>query len=418
MSRFVNYLILAFILILSGNICGQDEAIAFGFNGYGARQMAMGGAGVMTMDGTALFYNPANLARIPRIEFNLGLSSQKYKSNTETSPVDGDEIYTVGDSRNNSRLNSAIITIPYPTYRGSLVIGIGMVRSVNFDAVSNFYFQEGDKSIFEQTSESGGINRWGAGLGIDLSPRISFGGAVYLMYGKHEINFESVPTNTDSVLILEQIIKNSYLGVGTKASLAMQLAPYLAIGLTADLPISYSIEAKGTLIEGGIEYYGTDEYDLVKPFVFSVGVSSRFKRLLLVADLEYIDWSQLKYKNNIDYEMYNDDIRYFYRDVLKFKVGAEYTLPSIGLSLRSGFISDPLPYKKRYIDKDRRGFSFGLGYLIDQVMTIDIAYVQTNQTRVYQFTPNIDENDEFTVDHDASDEITLNLIYVTAAYRF
>ena len=50
-------------LVLGGYFNELDEPIAGNYFGIGARQMAMGGAGIMSMDGTALYYNPANLAR-------------------------------------------------------------------------------------------------------------------------------------------------------------------------------------------------------------------------------------------------------------------------------------------------------------------------------------------------------------------
>jgi len=143
-----------------------EEITAGNFFGYGARQMAMGGAGIMAIDGAALFYNPANLARIPRIEFNFGLSNQRYKDISTVRPIRREVDYSgavtqsgilsprfegfqpvlssAENSKINTRVNSAIITIPYPTYRGSMVFGIGMTRGINFDRV--FRLSHSDRS--------------------------------------------------------------------------------------------------------------------------------------------------------------------------------------------------------------------------------------------------------------------------------
>ncbi|MCP4704665.1 MAG: hypothetical protein GY865_08640, partial [candidate division Zixibacteria bacterium] len=161
MIKLYKYALIIFCLVLFSKISNAnyieqiEESTAGNFFGYGARQMAMGGAGIMAIDGAALFYNPANLARIPRIEFNFGLSNQKYTDNSSVRPnrrnVDYSGAVTQSNivssrfdlfqpvlsssenSKTNTRINSAIITIPYPTYRGSMVLGVGMTKSVNFD---------------------------------------------------------------------------------------------------------------------------------------------------------------------------------------------------------------------------------------------------------------------------------------------
>ncbi len=111
-----------------------EEISAANVFGIGARQMAMGGAGMMSIDGAALYYNPANLARIPRIEFMVGMSNQKFADESTVRPlrkiIDAAQIipeeniyanrfegYTslpnsTDDDRSNTRLSTAIITIP------------------------------------------------------------------------------------------------------------------------------------------------------------------------------------------------------------------------------------------------------------------------------------------------------------------
>ncbi len=456
-SSVAVFIILFFIFLPitnSAQYIEQVEEISAGnFFGYGARQMGMGGAGIMAIDGTALFYNPANLARIPRIEFIFGISNQNYRDRSSVRPIRkivdyGTAIAQVEtlsprfqgflpvqtseeDSKNNTRINSAIITVPYPTHRGSMVIGIGVARSVDFDKI--FILNHIDTSelgdIIAAGSEfqSGGLYQWGAGIGIDLSPRIAFGGALYLYTGKHDYDWNY---DLDSLNILsytkEDLITDNYIGFNMKAALSVRLNQAVAIGMTAETPISFNVEEElnGYVLENGADssYYDYIEYNVKKPFVFSGGISAQFNNAVLMADFDYTDWSQLEYGDNIDMEAYNDDIRLYYEDAVRFRFGGEYVIPKAGLSLRAGYFIDPLPIKSEFINNNRNGYSLGVGMLIDQVMTIDLAFVHASSGRNSDFiySTEYDSSDNILSSHNLiiDEDISYNRLFLTTAYRF
>lgn len=442
---FIPVIALIFIAPLSqAQYIEQVEEITAGnFFGYGARQMAMGGAGMMAVDGAALFYNPANLARIPRIEFNLGLSYQKYedKSTVRTirrevdysSTIPQSEIHsprfsgfvpqagTSENSKTNTRLNSAILTIPYPTYRGSLVFGLGVVRTANFDRAFKLYHYDlsGAGSIVAVGEEfqSGGLIQWGAGFGLDISPRVSFGGALYLYTGKHEYDWEYSLDSLDYTYSTESLIEDKYLGWNAKMSLAMRLSPVVSLGFGIETPINLNVEEE---YFGGV--YDYVEYDVKRPFVLSSGAALNLNYFELVADIDYTDWSQMTYGDNPDMEAYNNDIKTYYRDVIRFRLGGEYVIADWGLSLRAGYFNDPLPIKKQFINDNRWGYSLGLGFLIDEVMTVDLAFVHGtyNRNSDFIYAAEYDTNDEILNSHNliVDEDITYNRLYITTAYRF
>jgi long-subunit fatty acid transport protein len=403
-----------------------DEVIAGNSFGLGARQMAMGGAGIMSIDGSALFYNPANLARIPRIEFNLGLSYQKFNSSTNSQSVGLSQLYGANDSKTNSRLNSMILSIPYPTYRGSLVFGVGMGRMDNFDRVTKFNYQEdiggNIVSLSEEAFESGGLSQYAFGCGIDLSPRISFGGALLYHRGKHEFNLKSDLYTVGVNNPINQLLVYKYSGVGAKVGFSLQLSRYLGMGMTVESPTILSVRQDEQLIENGVESYSYAEYDIKKPFVFSSGLVYRLNYLTAMIDMNYIDWSQLAYDDNPDMEMeYNSKFKEYYKDVLKYKLGVEYIFPGLGFSVRGGYFNNPLPYKdieengiKKYDAKRQHGYSLGVGLLVDQIMTIDIAYVHGSYENDYYRNAIPNFNNSVLLNEDAS----YNRIYLTGAYRF
>jgi len=431
---------------------GIEEITAGNFFGYGARQMAMGGVGLMTNDGTALYYNPANLARIPRIEFLFGMSHQKYRDESSLRPIrrivdtsgiiptvtDSNgrfESFTPlssrdDDSKSNTRLNAAIISIPYPTYRGSLVLGIGVVRTADFDRIFNLYHHDTSPAGFITGAgnefQSGSLYQWGFGAGMDLSPKISCGATVYFYTGKHEYNWEY---NLDSLQVLayheEKYIEDSYLGIGGKVGLAVQMSPYFGLGLAMETPTFLSVDENSSdsfterrigmpdTSDASSDYF---EYDVKKPFVFSAGLMSRFKDATLEMDIDYTDWSQLAYGGNVEMKKENSKIKSYYRDAFRFRAGGEYVFPALGLSLRGGYFTDPLPFKEEFQNKSRFGYTLGLGLLIDQVMTIDLAYMHGSYSRNFDFFySTLQKGIHYLV---ADEDITYNRLFLTAAYRF
>ncbi len=439
-----------------------QEITAGNYAGIGARQMAMGGTGIMAIDGTALFHNPANLSRVPRIEFMFGLSNQKYKDNSSVRPdqllvdtltgftqmnqgyrFDGFTPLsgTAEDNKSNTRISNAILTIPYPTYRGSLVIGLGVARVADFDRVFSFAHLDrsvdGDISASGEEFQSGSLYQWSGGFGMELSPRVAVGASVSLYTGTNNYDFAY---KLDSIGYLyfqsDKYITDKYLGVGAKIGMSMQVNYYFAFGITVESPsimdISEDYSQRYTEVDDGIaqpDYIegGSVNYNLKRPFVFSLGAQIEKNNALLEGNASYTDWSQMSYSDNPGMEQENKYIKTFYRDVLRYSIGAEYVIPSLSLSIRGGLFSDPLPFKDQFINNNRNGYSLGLGVLIDQVLTIDLAYVHGSYSRnsnlLYGFDSIEDPNnpgqfrgyDHYLV---MDEDISYNRIYLTAASRF
>jgi len=352
------------------------------------------------------------------------MSYQKYKSDMTTGGVGLDTGFDADDSKNNTRVSSAIMTVPYPTYRGALVFGFGFSRVYDFDRISNFFYREeefpGDfNAVSEEVKETGGLNQWAFGCGLDLSPRVSFGGSLFLYHGKHELSLKS-PLYISGALDsdFEQRLEYKYLGYGAKLGLSMQLSRYIGVGMTLESPVSLSVDEDGSEVENNVYVrYDEVEYDLKRPFVFAAGAVGRFDYFTFMADIEYTDWSQMSYSDNMGMELLNDELEEAYREVLKFKIGGEYVIPNIDLALRAGFFNNPLPYKETpsYESDSRYGYSVGFGFLVDQVLMIDVAYVHgvSGNNLILETEGGI-----FVNDIDFEEETTTDRLLMTASYRF
>lgn len=124
---------------------------------------------------------------------------------------------------------------------------------------------------------------------------------------------------------------------------------------------------------------GVYDYTIISPWKTSVGLTKFFSRGLLSADLEYINYSSIKYRESVgsaDYSFENQQnqaIQNLYRGTFNFKVGGEFLFTD-RLAARAGMHLLGSPYKGAeemdYIA------SAGLGYVITNSIYVDLTAQQ------------------------------------------
>lgn len=382
-----------------------DEATAGNFFVVGARALGMGGAYIaVATDATALVYNPAGLARINRIEFSGGLTHQRMNNKTRYGS------YSIEDDNllNNTRFSSANVVLPVPTYRGSLVFALGVNRIRSFDRSMQFFSDNGFESQSAIETETGGTYLWSFGAAVDVSPNVSVGGAVNYWSGKDNYTWLYVTDSSGWIYKIDDTIEDRYSGINAKFGVRIQPNKYLILGGTVESPVTYTIEEDWTQFTDttiGSEYdYGSLEYKISLPFSLGAGVALQVNNLTLAGDINYTDWTQMEYKRLDDIAEANRQIKNIYKDVLRFHLGTELLIPQYATSLRAGFYQDPLPFKSQWVEKDRIFFTTGIGFLIDQVMTLDIAWAHGS----WELRDS---------DLDLSEKYTTDRIFVSVAYR-
>jgi long-subunit fatty acid transport protein len=375
-----------FALLLPSLTLAQEESAVYeptagNFFVVGARTLAMGGAAIAAVnDATALIYNPAGLARITRIELGGTMTHQRTGN---ASQWQFSRYSFSGPHQNNTRFGSANLVLPVPTYRGSLVLALGVNRVDSFDRTMEYSqsvsYQGTDFSETAIELESGGIYVWSFGGAVDVSPNVSVGGALNLWSGKDDYTwFHEWETDIPSDTVIDDRIVDRYSGFNGKLGVRIQPNKALVLGATIESPVTLTIKEdwNARTIEDGEEivedYYS--EYKISLPFNLGAGVAFNLNQLTLAGDLNYTDWTQTEYKKLDDVGAYNRQIKRTYRDALRVHVGAEYLIPQIGTSLRAGFYRDPLPFRSELVGKNRSFVTAGVGFLIDQVMTLDVAW--------------------------------------------
>lgn len=267
-------------------------------------------------------------------------------------------------------------------------------------------------------SESGGVNVWTAGGAIDISPNISLGLALNYWHGKEDFTLERDSSwwNADTLFerIYDDEIYDDYSGYSVKFGMSVWPSKYFSFGLTLESPTWLTVDEEYILRTDSThshdlywyieEVRGFPLYKLTHPYKFGLGAAFYFKNILLSGDINYADWSQLKYREGFEIGEKNRNVKEYYREVLRWGAGAEFLIPQISTQLRAGYYSDPLPYDSPFVESERSYMTFGLGFLIDRVMTIDFAWVHG----FYDFKY---ESDSF------KEEYTTDRFYITTAFR-
>lgn len=403
-----------FVLGLTSPCLGQEDNVqnepsVGNFVGIGARALGMGGAHLaVAEDISALYWNPAGLARIRRIELAGGLFHERINNRSTFLSAQSSKVGS------HTRVNAVGFTLPVPTYRGSLVFAVGYHRLGNFDSILNLEGGTAQIRVEGLELRSGGLHAWTLGGAIDISPSISAGASLLLWRGEETYQWnKTVVDSLDSLQVIDDRFTDKYFGASLKLGLLVRLGQYVSIGGALDSPVRYKVEEEGFMSKETIYYPSTSpivdkgptyfDYKLSLPYRFSAGVALTLPRLIVALDINYADWAQIEYKEPGDLVTHNRYISDNYRDVVRWHVGVEYLIPLTKAKLRAGYYRDPIPYRSDEIDNERDYLTVGMGFLIDQVMTVDVAWVHGLWERVGDTL-----EEEYKVDR----------IFLTTAYRF
>ena len=94
-----------------------------------------------------------------------------------------------------------------------------------------------------------------------------------------------------------------------------------------------------------IGYDAYNDYGVQTPWVFGAGASySPFDGLLLSGQIEYTDWTQIQWTDNVDLQNENISLQQQFRSTLNYAVGGEFEIPKTALTVRAGYSFKPSPF--------------------------------------------------------------------------
>ncbi len=359
---------------------------------FAARYAGMGGAAIAFADDeAACITNPATLGLIRQIEFGVGFTHQKAKR----------EVTFFGNTEpaefGKTRLSHLGFAYPFPTYRGSLVVGGASARVSPLDSD---FFSVGETATGlerEGIFQEGSLGAYSLSVAFQPTSSLYIGGTGTVLHGSNFYdrtflhganNFEQVQDYTMSGL------------TGTLGALA-RLGPGVRLGMVLYFPegLDFDGTETDTFFLGTRD--STDVFDFTDqhiylPYRLGGGVAITRRNLILAADAIYTDWTQIDFAGPLRLA----NRQFAYRQTVDVHAGVEFLLPTeVPVRLRAGYDLEPLPYRVVLTDvvnatyetaqfeQDRRYFTFGAGVLLAESLTLDVAYMNGGFKRTGTVSP-------------------------------
>jgi long-subunit fatty acid transport protein len=381
---------------------------------HSARAIALGGAySALVKDASALWYNPANLGRLPSTELQAELMHSTIEgqslSLTGSALAPPPTVDPATESLSSTRLSSAYLAIPLQGASTGWVLGFGMAITHDMDRAlaGNLTFAPGDfidtlnadpnAFVAEQiedfwfTDDQRGVLRgWQFGFGGSVSRSVMIGATGVYYDGYLDFTnrtsftgtrFEDTSSAVPGFPVRWDITTTTsekMHGWGAHGGVYIKPSPNFGLSAVVRSPVTLNIDNDQLIIEQrdqGTIYETFPEPSTRKlkmPLTASAGAAIRLGPIRLAGDFTFTDWSQTEYKDSPVVSQYNDLLRTVYREEYAIAAGAEFE-PTRSFALRAGVRQANLPYNDSLSVDNHLTYSAGLGFLIDDSMQLDLA---------------------------------------------
>lgn len=445
--------------------------------GVGSRALAMGNAYIgVSDDYSAALWNPAGLAQLRRLEFTGGISSfgltndatflgRKASEEVTATSLDdigfvfpfptikGSLVFAFGYNRiadyasthsfNAYNNQSSIIPTLYdadPAY--DVAFSTFLTNIDGYSAVQKNVQQSA------LVKEGGNLGQWSFAGAIDVEENISFGISLNIVTGSYdyarnylEEDINNVYNNAQANLPVDSAYLrfdkfyhdryiNSEISGGGFTFGMMYRAERYRVGIIAKTPTSVTV--KETYSDAGESVFdnagtwqntpttkhsfeATNEYGVRSPWTLGVGASFYIiPELLIAADIEQTDWTQIQWIDNSVLEKGNSALQKEFRAVTSYRVGGEFDIPSTDVRVRGGYAVTPSPYKNDPSSFDQVVYSAGAGIFLQRNVVLDgaVAFGSYKSFRNQYTFPGITNASR------TDEAISTTSINVTLSYRF
>jgi long-chain fatty acid transport protein len=367
----------------------------FQLNEHGAKAMAQAGAfAARATDPSAIFFNPAGIAQLKGLNLYLGTTlispSMKFKG-----PVP-----LTTETEMDSKLFTPINV--YVTYQVNDMISVGVGVNNPFGLGT----QWPDTWVGNQLSVKSEIQIFNFNPTVAvklLDGMLNIGAGFDYSIGTVEITRKLLNPLTNKPDI-DFSLKNKMMdgkGSGFNFGVLLKALDNLSIGLSYRSKVKFDISGTATVNPNPV-------HPLLKQAIFSDGLTatstinlpatsyiavaySPMKEFTVEADAQFVGWSSYdKLTIQFNKPLVNPAIdptkktitstaNKNYKDVWILRLGGEYKL-SNDVCLRGGYFHDFSPAPDETLDPmlpdaDRNGFNIGAGIKINDMISIDIAYL-------------------------------------------
>ncbi len=448
------WVIFALFTIVNAQSAYDAIRIVEGELGFGTRALAMGGAfTALADDYTGIYFNPAGLASMSVSQFYGEVTHLRYQNEA----VFQQAITTSLESF--TSLGSVGLAMKLPTTRGSFVLGVGYNRVKEFDSVLRFRgfnplsnglefeleddagnvdWYPFDQFVAQQevVNDEGGLNQWTIGAGIALSPALDLGVSVDFWRGRS--NYQLTFTQEDENNLYNQYpanfyqytyregIQSDYRATALKAGILLKMGKAIRLGATVGLPVTFTVSesyyANDELVfdDGFVSSADLDngefEYKVRTPLYLDGGIALQNPFITLAASVRYRDWSQTRFVlpeggfNDPNYTPLAEENLIFqeeFRPTVEYRVGGELRFAHGATTLRGGFMVQPSPFKNATSELDRKIYTAGIGFRLDEYVQLDVTVMRSMQKRYSEdsFTPG------GTAESVTADKVMVGLVY-------
>ena len=461
---------------------GVNDAIRLALPGLGAnaRALGMGDSYIgLSDDASAAYFNPAGFGLLKRMEFSGGLQYSNFGNNT-TFLNQGTDYSNSSTSLDRlsfafpfpTMRGSLVFGISYHATKDFT----GALKFNGFNNGNNSLIQDllappnpsdipfqlylagpenqtlihGDLNQSGSILNTGSLKNWTFSGAIEAYKNLFLGLNLNLITGTFNSDNEYYEDDTRNIygkadptdslhsnfltFNLNRVLNWDISGWNAKFGLLYQFNDLARFGFTVQFPKSYDIKEKFTV--NGYSEFSNDqiflnssnfsdevEYNITTPFEFGVGFSVNMRGLILSAQGTLIDYTQTTFEDIsglgiTKVNSINGDIKDQLAAVLNYNVGAEYTIPMIGLRLRGGFLVQPSPYKGDPSKYDHKYITGGIGFLADETIGFDIG-IAHGWWQDYGDNYSYDQNgNNISGASRTFQDVTDNKFILTATYRF
>lgn len=416
-----------------------------------ARSAGMGNAFIGVADDySALYWNPAGLGQLRHSEFSLALTNLNVSNNTsflgQASTYDnstthlnsigmalpfpvtqGSLVLAAGYNRlvNYTGALSARAFNPTSSIQPSLFDEedtydmswlLGLQQDGTFEIPVN-----GRVMQAQDVLESGNLGSWSFGGSVEVARNLLVGVSLNVITGTYRYERTFAENDEQNIyadtiggiegrnridfqsLELNQSITQDVSGWSSKIGLLYNIKDVARIGLTVQTPMAVTVEEEFRM-SGESRFSNavtkdaipkiTNAYDVSSSWVFGLGASiNPVPFVTLSADADVTDFSTISFDDASAESVSRQSFEFkkYLTQTVSFRLGAEVTIPSTGLTLRGGYGVSPTPFLKERADDmtqvllygmgyrsrnyDLTTISFGAGYKIDDALTMNVAYM-------------------------------------------
>lgn len=257
----------------------------------------------------------------------------------------------------------------------------------------------------QKITTKGSQYQWSFAYGGNYKDKLFFGASVGITtlrysfsssYKESNFNFSSDPGyNPLNALELMEDITIDGGGINLTLGLIYRPVNFVQVGVSFVTPTHYELsDSYSTRLRTSWNIRNDEdessepilsEYSINTPLKFSTGAAFFLGKYgFITGDVEFINYSKAKYNSDtpgISFNPENDDIKYYYTNVINYRVGAEFRYNIF--RLRGGYAIQDNPYKSDFnIDRSITTISTGAGVRWSKFY-VDFAWLVSKSKNTY-----------------------------------